>query len=354
MKNIEPLLSQIEKLKSYQQERLQKIIDDLSVINNIDTEDITLKDMVCRHCSHSDFVKNGHSPGGHRRYKCKKCGSTQCADANTALYQLKLKEKWADFVFIMLDTESKNTCQGIADKLDINVKTAHSWRHRFASSVEKTIPLELSDELEADEIYLPFTVKGVIGKEKYDEWYGPDNPKNLESAFRIQEKNREENQHKSICLCVHNRNGDFNMYPIKAQKKGIVSEADLTPLFENIDLKDKTVITDSEPSMKASLKKIEGVNHLTFKSYEVKQGVMAQKNVHNNYINGTVSLLRDWLKQFRGVSTKYIDTYLKWFRVSRLFELDSIKKFVKYTLVDRTAHQEFCGIFDKYQKFACG
>jgi transposase-like protein len=80
------LTKEIESLKSYQQERLLKIIQDLSIVNHINTDDLAFSEMICRKCETKHFVKNGHSPGGHQRYKCKKCGSSQSADANTPLY----------------------------------------------------------------------------------------------------------------------------------------------------------------------------------------------------------------------------------------------------------------------------
>jgi hypothetical protein len=86
-------------------------------------------------------------------------------------------------------------------------------------------------------------------------------------------------KHQNIFLCIHNRNDDFSFYPIKTLKKGIVSEDDLNLIFNKLELKNRTIITDSEPSMKASLKNLDGVNHLTFKSYEIKEGIMKQRNM---------------------------------------------------------------------------
>jgi len=346
------LIEEIKSLKSYQRDRLLKIIQDLSIVNHINTEELALSDMICRKCGKTHFIKNGHSPGGHQRYKCKECNSSQSADANTPLYNLKLKHKWSDFVFIMLDMESSKTCQSIADKLYIDKKTAHSWRHKFTTSLSNISPLELSEELEVDEIYLPFTVKGVIGKEKYDIWEGVNHPDNKESDFRIIEQKKEEEKYQNIFLCIHNRNDDFTYYPIKTLKKGIVSEADLNLIFNKLKLKNRTIITDSEPSMKASLKNIDGINHLTFKSYEIKKGILKQKNIHNNNINNTMKLLKDWLKDFHGVSTKYLQNYLNWFRFIRLFDFSKIKKIIGLSLSDKTTYSNFKLLFENYKNFA--
>lgn len=352
MEKAEELQKLIGNLKPYQKTRLEDILTKLSVVNKINPESDMLKDMQCRNCGGEIFVKNGHSPGKRQRYKCKACGSTQSVDANTPLYCLKYKDKWADFVFIMLDNQSDKTCENIAKKIDVEIKTVLTWRHKFSTALSKVKPLEIEDEVEIDEIYLPFCVKGVIGKEKYDVWIAKGYPDNQESEFRKEEKNKEEENAQSIFLCLHNRNGDFDFFPIKVHKKGIVSKADLEKILGNIDLKNKTLITDSEPSMKACISNIKGANHLTFKSYEVKEGILRQKNVHNNHINGLMKMAKDWLKQFNGVSTKYLTNYLKWFRFLRLFDFEQIRKFVKHTIEDKMAYLKYKNTFDTYKAFA--
>jgi transposase-like protein len=264
--------------------------------------------MVCIKCNGHNFVKNGVFKE-RQRYKCKDCNNTQFSDVNTSLYNIKHKNKWVDFVYIMLDKDQPFTCKKISELLEINIKTAHQWRHKFLTAISEVEPIGDSQEIELDEIYLPFCVKGRIGKEKYDEWYGENNPKNVESALRTQEKMKEEQHYQTIYLCTHNRNSDFDFTPIKIQKKGVVSEEDLKRVNHNI-LTDKTVITDSETSMKAFLKNYTDVNHQTFKSSDIKQGIMVEKGIHNNNINNTMMRLKKWLKNFSGVSTKYQKQYL--------------------------------------------
>ncbi len=351
MENIEGLTAQIEQLKPYQKSMLEKIVSQLSVVNSIDTDAITATEMVCRKCGKDYFVKNGHSPGKRQRYKCKHCAGTQCVDANTPMYALKLKDKWSDFVVLMLDKDVRKTCDSIAEALDVERKTAHAWRHKFASSVAKMLPLEIAEEVEADEVYFPFCVKGVIGKEKYEVWHGKQHPDNVETDLREREQIQESESYQDIYLCLHNRNADFDFFPIKIQKKGNVSEADLTQIFQTIDLKQKTVITDRETSMAASVKKIDDVNHLTFKSSDMKKGNIEHPNVHNNHINGLMKILRDWLKQFNGVSAKYLPNYLKWFRFQRLYNFENVKAFVTYTLTDQSAYARHKATFENYNAY---
>ncbi len=341
---------EFDNLKPYQQKKIEELVDKFSVINDIDVGEIASVGMICRKCGFEHFVKNGRTRGV-QRYKCRACKSTQSHDANTPLYNLKLKDKWADFVFIMLDKDRCHTCESIAKDLDINYKTAHAWRHKLASSLNKSNNIELSSETELDEVYMPFTVKGVIGKEKYEEYYGPGDKNNVISELREQEIQMENDSYQSIYMCIHNREGDFDFIPIKIQKKGIVSEEDIKRIMSEIELSNKTIITDSEPSLKAFLNKIPGVNHLIFKSSDIKKGILKEKSIHNNNINNTMMLFKDWMKGFKGVSTKYLQNYMKWFRFNRLFELSKIREMLNFSLSDKQAYPRFKMLFKDYFAF---
>jgi transposase-like protein len=350
-KEQEGINKKFQELKPYQQKTVARFLDNFSMLNDLNLVSISSEGMICRKCGTNHFVKNGWS-NGVQRYKCKACRSTQFHDANTPLYNLKLKDKWTDFVFIMLDNERSKNSISISEELDISFKTAFRWRHKFLSSLNNVNNIELSEETELDEIYLPFTVKGVLGKEKFDVYIAPNHSDNIESEFRIEEKMMEEESYQSIFMCIHNRKQDFDFIPIKHQKKGVVSEADLTRIMQEIKLSGKTVITDSETSMKSFLNKIGDVNHLTFKSSDIKQGKLEEKIVHNNNINNTMMLLNKWLKDFFGVSTKYIWNYLKWFRFIRKFEIFKMKEMLRFTLSDKNSYPRFKSLFDDYVTFA--
>ena len=344
------IINKYKYLKPYQQKILLKFINKFLSINIIDTDSISAEGMVCRVCEADFFVKNG-TYKSNQRYQCKACGSTQFRDANTPLYNLKLKDKWTDFVYIMLDREQPMSNRRISEELEFDIKTAQRWRHKFLSSLNEVNPLELEEEVEIDEVYLKFCVKGVIGKEKYEKYFFYGSPDNVESELRKKEKKMQKEKYQSIFLCQHNRMGDFDFLPIKIQKKGIVSKEDLERVMKELDLSKRTVITDKETSMMSYMNTLYNVNHLTFRSSDIKKGILENKKVHNNNINNTMMLLREWLKVFRGVSTKYIWNYLKWFRFLNLFKLFKTKQMIEYSLSDKNSYPRFKNIFKTYEEF---
>ena len=356
MKPTKEIISKFSNLKSYQQKRIIKFLNNFQSINLIDSDFISGKDLVCSVCGGSRFVKNGRytrliDQKEIQRYLCVKCRTPQFNDKNTPLYNLKEKGKWVDFVYLMLDKEDPMSAISISKKLEISESTAFRWRHRFLSSLNQVNPLPVAEELEVDEVYFPFNVKGTLGKEKFDEYFGPDHQDNIESELREKETFMQEENYQVIFLCLHNRLGDFDFSPIKIQKKGIVGKADLERVMKDLDLSNKTVLTDKEPSMIAYMKSVKGVNHMTFKSSDMKKGILEDVNVHNNNINSMMAQLGTWFKNFHGVSTKYLENYLKWFRFINLFKLMKINEMVEYSLLDKESYPRFKNLFKTYEEF---
>ena len=88
----------------------------------------------------------------------------------------KTKINGADLVFLMLSEAKRFSLNDIRKRFPMTLKTAHAWRHIFLTSLvkiyDKLNPLKdfYTSELEIDEIYLKFRVKGRLGKEKYSDY----------------------------------------------------------------------------------------------------------------------------------------------------------------------------------------
>ena len=62
-------------------------------------------------------------------------------------------------------------------------------------------------------------------------------------------------------------------------------------------------------------------------------------------------LFKDWMKGFKGVSTKYLQNYMKWFRFNRLFELSRIREMLSFSLSDKQSYPVFKMLFKDYFVF---
>lgn len=350
MATVNDIINQVNQLRSHQVNSIYDMLVDFIGNNNVDLLSLLKGEMVCRECGSLHLVKNG-TINGIQRYKCKYCGKTMACDANTPLHNLKLKEKWVDYIYLMLSEPKSLTCMKIAKALEINVKTAHAWRHKFLAAINHVNPLKVNKVVEMDEVYIDFTVKGHIGKEKYNEYYYDGCKYNVESQLRQDERDCYAEHYNNIVMCMHNRQGDFDFVPIKIQKKGSVLSDDIQRVVEYTGIKDITVITDSERAMIKYFKSRNDIKHETFVSADIKKGLYVNPNIHNDNINNAMNLLRRWMKGFFEFSTKYLWNYLKWFRYIWLFKAFQMKEFAKFSVDDKESYNRFMNILNIYNDY---
>lgn len=105
-----------------------------------------------RHCPHCDTpgaVRRGLSRGLWR-YQCKGCGRTFNAVTGTPLSGLHKKDRWLSFGESLAEGE---TVRASAERRGIDPTTAFRWRHRFLKAA-KAVPDKLKGIVEADETYV--------------------------------------------------------------------------------------------------------------------------------------------------------------------------------------------------------
>jgi transposase-like protein len=350
MATINDIINKVNGLRSHQVNSIYDMLVEFMTNNDIDLLSLLKGDLVCRGCGSMHLVKNG-TINGIQRYKCKHCGKTMACDANTPLYNLKLKDKWVDYIHLMLTEKKSLSCVKIAQHININTKTAHAWRHKFLAAINNINPLKVNKVVEMDEVYIKFTVKGQIGNEKYNECEYNGHTYKVETQLRKDEHVCYDEHYNNIVMCMHNRQGDFDFVPIKIQKKGSVLADDIQRVVEYSGIKDITVITDSERAMIKYFKSRSDIMHETFVSADIKKGLYVNPNIHNDNINNTMNLLRRWMKGFFGFSTKYLWNYLKWFRYIRLFKSFQMKEFAKFSIDDKQSYSRFRNIFNIYNDY---
>jgi hypothetical protein len=163
-----------------------------------------------------------------------------------------------------------------------------------------------------------------------------------------------------VFLCVHNRNKDFDFWPVKIQQKGQISTESLKPIIDNLPIRpDTIVITDmGRGAMGYFNHHRPDIKHEVFNSSEkVKNSkkkikVKSVSGIHNNNINTTMSMYGKWNKSFKGYSTKYVWNYLKWFRFHRKYiENKNLELMVDYAVRDTRSYNRYVLIPKYYEKF---
>jgi transposase-like protein len=245
----------------------------------------------CPHCAAERVVKNG-TARGLQRYKCRGCDKTFCALTGTPLAGLHMRGKWIEQAAALRDGL---TLHKVAERLNIAVSTAHRWRHRFLSLPKAIQARALVGIAEADETYFLRSNKGQrkgLGRQARKRG-GKASKRGLSSE-------------QVPVLVARDRAGSTADFILEADDSAHIVAA-LKPLLA----KDAIFCSDGSKAMAAAARTMKVVH----RPVNLSAGIRVVAGVyHVQNVNAYDSRLKDWLRQFRGVATKYLDSYLGWFR----------------------------------------
>lgn len=245
----------------------------------------------CPHCTSEHAVRNG-TVHGLQRYKCRDCRKTFNALTGTPLARLRMKGKWLGQTAVLRDGV---TITKAAEMLGVARSTAFRWRHRFLA-LPKTIQAKsLAGIAETDETYFLQSFKGLR--------------KGLTRAARKRggsAAKRGISQEQVPVLVTRDRAGSTADAILPADNKASVVAA-LGPLLP----KDIILCSDGSSTLAAAAKDL-GVAH---RPINLSAGIRVVAGIyHVQNVNAYDSRLKDWIRRFHGVATRYLDSYLGWFR----------------------------------------
>ena len=245
----------------------------------------------CPHCGGEQVVRNG-TANGLQRYKCRGCRKTFNALTATPLARLRMKGKWLGQTAMLRDGV---TITKAAETLGVARSTAFRWRHRFLT-LPKTIQAKsLVGIAETDETYFLESFKGQRkGLTRSARKRGGSAAKRGTSKEQIP------------VLVTRDRAGSTADAILPADDKASVVAA-LGPLLP----KDIILCSDGSSTLAAAAKAL-GVVH---RPINLTAGIRVVAGVyHVQNVNAYDSRLKEWIRRFHGVATRYLDCYLGWFR----------------------------------------
>lgn len=288
-----PFIAKLEKLSKNQVARLFDKLIELSHSQSVSKLETDFSKLNCPHCE-SQSIGHWGSRNGIKRYRCKGCRKTFNSLTGTPLARLRKKHLWESYADGMLSQES---LQEASDRLNINRHTAFKWRHRFLKNAKDIKPNRLGGVVENDETYFLESFKGCrLGLLRKAKKRGSKAKKRGLSS-------------EQICVFVsRDRNGNTYDEIFKA-----FNSDNLTKNFAKHLDGDVLFYSDS----KSVYKKFTKENSLNAETINLSKGEhVRNKVIHIQNINAYHSRLKDWVKQFRGVATEYLDSYLAWFRMT--------------------------------------
>lgn len=260
-------------------------------------------ELVCPFCKGTNVLKNGKVNTNRQRYICSSCKKTFYAAHNTLLSNVTQDVSvWVKFIRGMLKQQS---LEDLSDECGINKSTALNWRLRVFQALEILCDkVKLSGIIIADDTRIKYNLKGNHG----EDFIMPRNSRARGGSYSTANSNEN-----TLCiLCAIDENG--NSFS-KIVGFGNPSAARIHSGFKDkIDLSNENniLVTDGAQYFKKTYEKYGFANW--HRQVTLTYGSKKVPNTNSNYniqpINAYHSRLKRFIRNFNGVSSKYLPGYL--------------------------------------------
>lgn len=282
----------------------------------------------CPFCGDTNFVKNGKHRGA-QRYICKTCNRNFVFSTGAAYQGIKKKDKFESYKSIMFK-EGFIPLKTMSSRIGISMQTAFDWRHKILCSL-KPIDDKFENITEIDDVWFLYSQKGRKGL-KYSRKRGGSKRKG-DNDFQV----------KMLITSDRNNTKDLSVVRIGRLRSNDIDRKIGSRLEAN-----SILVSDKHNSIKSFAKKNK-IKHVSFKSSEH----IADSQHHVQTVNNMAARLKGNLNHsFRGVSTKYLQSYANWFQFLETYKGDSdvISK-VDKCLDSNNSWDIFTNIEALYKKF---
>lgn len=227
-----------------------------------------------------------------QRYRCCTCHHTFNALTGSALAGLKRRDAWASYAQAMINGASVRASAGQAG---IHRTTAFRWRHRWLQELVPARDSEFHNIVEADETYFLESFKGQRQLPR------PVRHRGGHAA------NRGHSDEHIPVLVVEDREGHHF--------DAVLPKVDLSTiscLLLQLLAPDTLLCTDGAKVYRATARHYA----LPHQVITVSAGEHVRQQVfHLQHVNAYDSRLKNWLRRFNGVATRYLPNYLGWRRL---------------------------------------
>lgn len=283
----------------------------------------------CPHCSSHYYYRYGKDKGS-ARFKCKECKRTFTEHTGTWLAGIHKKELLNGYLELMYQEKSLDK---ISKELSINKKTAFDWRHKILSSLDEAEEAKFGGIVESDETFFRHSEKGSKSIKREPRKRGGEAASKGISDDQV------------AVIATADRKGCTDM---KVATLGRISKDDIVKAIGN-KIEEKSILcADGHVSYKGFAKdrKLSLVVLRANLKEHVKKGVYHIQNV-----NSLHNRVKKWIdSSFWGVSTKYLQNYLNWFRIQEAYKKSTnpLAELVRCSIIDLSAKQKFRNIPEKY------
>lgn len=288
------LIASLEGLTPGQREALLGALrrDDIEAVEEAIAERFA-EGVHCPHCKEERVIRWGQMRGV-ARWRCRGCRRTFTAFTGTPVSHLRCRDRWSHFAESLRRGE---TLSAASVRCGIHINTAHRWRHRFLARMAQSTA-RLSGIAEADETFLARSAKGQ--PEILELWGRPARKRGSMAVTG----GRSHAERIAIWI-ARDRSGSTY-----AQVSDRMDLKSLKPMVEEAITEDTILCTDGWSTYEAVTRQL-GLRH---ERIVLRQGQRVRGPFHVQNVNNYQSRWKGWLRRFNGVSTKYLQNYVGWFR----------------------------------------
>src|ERR1700759_432036 len=245
----------------------------------------------CPHCASQRLHRWGRV-SDLPRYRCRDCGRTFNGLTGTPLAHLRKKDRWEAQAEALISGESVAQA---AKRCGVAGSTAFRWRHRFLAAAAFDQPARLSGLVEADETFILESFKGKRSDlPRAARKRGGKAAKRGLSAEQIP------------VLVARDRSGATTDAILPR-----LNRASVTAALAGVVTSDNQLCCDGGKAIVGFARKRE----IPCQILPSPGGPRPEApNLHINKVKANNSRLKEWLRPFHGVATKYPDLSLGWRR----------------------------------------
>ena len=232
----------------------------------------------------------GHQ-AGLQRFRCCLCKHTFTAISGTPLARPRHKEQWLNYSAALIEGL---TVRASGRQCGIDKNTSFRWRHRFLTLPAATKANHLQGIIEADETFFPSSCKGQRHLNRP--------PRKRGKQIHVRGTGKDQ----VPVLVVRDRSGATADFMLNALDKKTIE-----PPLRAILAKDAIFCSDGAAVYRSVAHSL-GITH---RPVNLSAGIRVIAGVyHIQNVNAYDSRLKQWMKRFHGVATKYLENYLGWRR----------------------------------------
>lgn len=260
-------------------------------------------DRACPHCGSTDLGAWGHARGL-ARFRCRGCQRTFNALTGTPLARLRKKDRWLTQTQAMGDAAS---LRETASRCGVALSTAFRWRHRFLRAGQAP-GAALDGIVEADETFVRRSYKGArLWKARKPDAPPAPRPKARRRGVRTGRRGTDLDEQVPV-LVVRDRQGTTHSMVLPDLTAGSIGGV-LLPLLGS-----EVVLCSDRAKTYGVIARKGGLHH---EPVNIAAGERVREGVfHIQNVNAYDSRLKEWMRGWHGVATRYLDSYLAWHRMA--------------------------------------